>query len=87
MALDLACLHRQITEWETCHHSPRHTDLTDAYIQMIRSTDQVTIKAIRSATAGRRTASGGILWPEPSVITSPGSNKNTQAISADRPGI
>ena len=56
--LECACIHRQITERVGCSHTPRHIDLADAVVQLLGSTDPVTIKAVRSACARRRLAAG-----------------------------
>ena len=52
--LECACLHKQVVEWAQCPHSPGHTDLADAVIHALQTTDPVTIRAVRSACAGRR---------------------------------
>ena len=51
---ECACLHKQITEWVLCAHSPRHQDLADAVIHALATRDEQTRRAVRSATAGRR---------------------------------
>jgi hypothetical protein len=58
--LECACLHFQIVEWAACPHSPRHLDLGDAVVRLLRSTDPITIKAVRSACAGRRLSTGAL---------------------------
>lgn len=49
-----ACLHKQVTEWVLCGHSPRHEDLADALVRAMAPCSLELEKAIRSATAGRR---------------------------------
>lgn len=56
--MELACLHKQITERSDCVHSPRHIALSEALIQGIGTTDPVTQRAIRSATLRRRPSRG-----------------------------
>lgn len=56
---DLACLHKQITEWVVCPHRPRHMDLSDAVLHCIKTNDPVTRRAVLSATAGRRVIAVG----------------------------
>lgn len=51
---DLACLHKQITEWVCCPHFPRHTDLAAAVLHCLGTRDPVTRRAVLAATAGRR---------------------------------
>lgn len=53
-ALKFACLHKQVTEWVLCGHSPRHEDLADALVRGMSPCSSELEKAIRSATAGRR---------------------------------
>jgi hypothetical protein len=52
--LECACLDKQVVEWVACAHSPRHIDLADAMVRFLKTTDPVTIRAVRSACAGRR---------------------------------
>lgn len=54
LALKFACLHKQVTEWVLCGHSPRHEDLADAIVRGMAPCSVELEKAIRSATAGRR---------------------------------
>jgi hypothetical protein len=54
LALKFACLHKQVTEWVLCGHSPRHDDLADALVRGMSPCSSELEKAIRSATAGRR---------------------------------
>ena len=50
----LACLHKQITEWVLCGHTPHHEDLAAAAIHALQTRDPELIRIVRSATAGRR---------------------------------
>ena len=59
--LECACLHKQVVEWVACGHNPRHIDLADAMVRFLRTTDPVTIRAVRSACAGRRLSDGAQL--------------------------
>lgn len=52
--LECACLHKQVVEWVACPHSPRHSDLADEVVRLLGTIDPVTIRAVRSACAGRR---------------------------------
>lgn len=54
LALKFACLHKQVTEWVLCGHSPRHEDLADALVRGMAPCSLELEKAIRSAAAGRR---------------------------------
>lgn len=53
LALKFACLHKQVTEWVLCGHSPRHEDVADALVRGMAPCSPEFEKAIRSATAGR----------------------------------
>jgi len=56
--LECACLHKQVVEWVACSHSPHHIDLADAMVRFLKTSDPVTIRAVRAACAGRRLPSG-----------------------------
>ena len=51
---ECACLHKQITEWLECSHSPSHIDLCDAVLRLLGSTDPIAPRTVRSACVGRR---------------------------------
>lgn len=51
--LECVCLHKQITEWVGCPHSPRKHDLGEAVIRLLGTTDPITQLAVRAACARR----------------------------------